>query len=250
MWPGLAVGGETILSFVEALFTGDYAGAGKLYTTSVAVSEDTTSAIYEATGLLLESLTDQSKLDPNVIICAAFITNLTADYPARAARELLGWHTVPLLCAQEISTPAKSAGRITSILAVNSRQSEQRSQQHLYGVRGAALLNDNDSQAMQRELRWLFTEMLARNQLPLQAIQRAIVTITPDLTIDEARAAASAIFDPAIPVLVAHEMDVPGAPARCLRILLIAQASGQPQPVYSEPARRQLRPDLPRYVPQ
>lgn len=250
MWPSLAVGGETILSFVEALFTGDYAGAGQLYTASVAVSEDTTSAIYEATGLLLQSLTEPSKLDPNVIICAAFITNLTADYPAHAARELLGWHTVPLLCAQEISTPAKSAGRITGILAVNSQQPEQRSQQHLYGVRGAALLNDNDSQAMQRELRWLFTEMLARNQLPLQAIQRAIVTITPDLTIDEARAAASAIFDPAIPVLVAHEMDVPGAPARCLRILLIAQTTSQPQPVYSEPARQQLRPDLPRYVPQ
>ncbi len=246
----LKVGGEAIPSFVEALFTGEHTGAGQMYTASVAVAEDTTSAIHEATRLLLESLIDKRHPDPNAIICAAFITTLTADYPAHAARELLGWHAVPLLCAQETGAAGQSPGHITGILAVNTPQPTQEGLTQLHGMRGATLLEDTAPQTMQRELRWLFKEMLARNQLPMEAIKRAIVTITPDLSIDDARAAASAALDQAIPVLVAQEMDVPGAPARCLRILLIAQTSSQPQPVYSEPARRQLRPDLPRYVPQ
>ncbi|HEU5198482.1 MAG TPA: 3-phosphoshikimate 1-carboxyvinyltransferase [Ktedonobacterales bacterium] len=250
MWPSVKVVRETIQSFVEALFQEEHTSAGQIYTASVAVSEDTTSAIYEATKLLLESLTDKQELDPNDIICAAFITNLTADYPARTARELFGWHTVPLLCAQETGMTAQSPGSITGIIAVNTQQPMQEHLTQLHGMRGALLLEDTTSQTMQRELRWLFTAMLTCNQLPVEAIKRAIVTITPDLSIDDARAAASAALDPAIPALVAQEMDVPGAPARCLRVLLIAQAASQPQPVYSEPARRRLRPDLPRYVPQ
>ena len=250
MWSSLKGVGATIQSFVETLFQGELTGAGQIYTASVAVSEDTTSAIYEATKLLLASLTNKHNPHPNAIICAAFITDLTADYPAHAARELLGWRTVPLLCAQETGAPARSAGSITGILAVNTPQPARERLPQLRGMRGAILLEDTTPQRMQRELRWLFTEMLTRNQLPAEAVKRAIVTITPDLSIDDARAAASAVLDPAIPVLVAQEMDVPGAPARCLRILSIAQTASQPQPVYSEPARRQLRPDLPRYVPQ
>lgn len=245
---------ETITTFAKALFEGSNANSGTVYTASVSVSENTTPAIHEATAGLLKSLLERHTLHATDIICALFTSHLNAEYPARAARELLGWQSVPLLCAQEIGAPEQPPGSISSILLVNAADPARADLAPLRGLRGAALLRDDISEEdtnehLQRELRWLFSEILTRNRLSRDAVLRTIVTVTPDLSLHTARAAAGEVLGASIPLLVAQEIDVAGAPERCLRVLLIARTAQPPQPVYSEPARRLLRPDLPPYVP-
>lgn len=74
-----------------------------------AVAEhDRVESILSATRELLQALlTANPTLDPASIASAIFTTtsDLTAVYPARAARQL-GWDHVPLLCTQEIPVPA------------------------------------------------------------------------------------------------------------------------------------------------
>ena len=68
--------------------------------------EDTRDAILAATRDLLEQIIAANNLDSEDIASAVFTLthDLNAEYPAVAARQL-GWHDVPLLCAQEIDHP-------------------------------------------------------------------------------------------------------------------------------------------------
>ena len=69
-------------------------------------AENTSAAILEATAELLAALQHANHFAPEDIESAIFTStpDLTADYPARAARGL-GWTGVPLLGAQEVAVP-------------------------------------------------------------------------------------------------------------------------------------------------
>ena len=222
---------------------------------TIAVPEDSAQAIDEASIALVKSLLETYSIHPSALLCVFFLTDLTADYPARAVRKALGWDNVPLLCAYE---PNASPSKQHDISVILLRQPEDLSRSpatdtqapRLMGIRGATILADNTEAAMSSELRWLFAELLTQNQLELAAVDRVILTVTPDLDAEAAQASAQAILGSSIPLFIAHELDVPGAPQRCVRALLIVQSDHEPYPVYSERARQLLRPDLSKPVPQ
>src|SRR5437879_1784501 len=67
---------------------------------------NTSEAILQATAELLRALLEANGFQPEDVESAIFTSSpdLTAEYPARAAR-LLGWHDVPLLGAAEVPVP-------------------------------------------------------------------------------------------------------------------------------------------------
>ncbi|MGD9580130.1 MAG: chorismate mutase [Vampirovibrionia bacterium] len=68
---------------------------------------NTPEAIYEASVELVSKLVDINAIDKNQIVHVIFTVSpdITADFPAKAARLGLGWDTVPMICAQEIDVP-------------------------------------------------------------------------------------------------------------------------------------------------
>ena len=67
---------------------------------------NTREAILEATEELIRALQETNEFVPEDVESAIFTSSpdLTAEYPARAARRL-GWDTVPLLGASEVAVP-------------------------------------------------------------------------------------------------------------------------------------------------
>src|SRR6266496_3765091 len=68
---------------------------------------NTSEAILEATEELLGALRDTNGFEPGDVESAIFTSSpdLTAEYPARAARRL-GWTDVPLLGTAEVAVPS------------------------------------------------------------------------------------------------------------------------------------------------
>src|SRR5438046_3392154 len=73
---------------------------------ATAAAANTGQAILEATAELLRGLEEANGFQPEDVESAIFTSSpdLTAEYPARAAR-LLGWRDVPLLGAAEVAVP-------------------------------------------------------------------------------------------------------------------------------------------------
>ncbi len=70
------------------------------------VEANTREAILAATNELLGLMIDANNIQPDDVASAIFTTtiDLTADYPALAARAL-GWHDVALMCMHEMNVP-------------------------------------------------------------------------------------------------------------------------------------------------
>lgn len=68
---------------------------------------NTPEAIYDASVELVSKLVEINTIDKNQIVHVIFTVSpdITADFPAKAARLGLGWDTVPMICAQEIDVP-------------------------------------------------------------------------------------------------------------------------------------------------
>lgn len=99
--------------------------------------------IKEATKELLEALVKENELDPEYIASAFFTvtTDLNAEFPALAARELMGWNCVPLLCATEIDVPGSLEKCIRVMVHVNTTR-PQKELKHIYLRRAFALRKD------------------------------------------------------------------------------------------------------------
>lgn len=92
----------------------------------------------------------------------------------------------------------------------------------------------------------LLREVCARNGLAPDEIISAIFTVTPDLTSAFPAAAARTLGWGDVPLLCATEIPVPGAPPRCVRVLLHVERAwfaAPPRHVYLRGAVG-LRPDL------
>jgi chorismate mutase len=118
--------------------TGPYSLRGIRGATTVGVDEP--EAILEATRELLRAMLERNAIIDFDPIAAIFFTttpDLSATYPAEAAREL-GMTMVPLLCHQEIPVPGRLPRVIRVMLQINTsmRQDEV---QHVY-LREAAQL--------------------------------------------------------------------------------------------------------------
>ena len=98
-------------------------------TTATANTRD---AILEATAELLRGLQDANGFRPEDVESAIFTSSpdLTAEYPARAARRL-GWTDVPLLGAAEVAVPNGLPLCIRVLLHFYTTKS-QRALKHMY----------------------------------------------------------------------------------------------------------------------
>jgi len=95
---------------------------------------NTSDAILEATEELLSALQTANGFAPEDVESAIFTSSpdLTADYPARAARRL-GWTDVPLLGAAEVAVlPPAGLPRCIRVLLHFYTAKPQRALKHMY----------------------------------------------------------------------------------------------------------------------
>lgn len=115
-------------------------------------------------------------------------------------------------------------------------------------IRGAISVDQNDAALILKATRQLLEAILSHNpQLKVEDLASAIFTLTPDLNAIFPAQAAREIGWTQVPMICAQEIPVPGALARCVRVLLhwnTSLASDQISHVYLGEAVR-LRPDLP-----
>jgi chorismate mutase len=110
---------------------------------AIDVSEDEPDVILEATETLLKAILEANpRLSSEDIACGIFTTteDLTADYPARSAREM-GWDAVPMICSQEIPVPGGLPRCIRVLLQWNT-ELPQHEIQHIYLGAAASLRPD------------------------------------------------------------------------------------------------------------
>ena len=102
-------------------------------------SANTSAAILDSTAELLRALQQANGFVPDDVESAIFTSSpdLTADYPARAARTL-GWTDVPLLGAQEVAVPGGLPRCIRVLLHFHTAK-QARELKHMY-LRDAAKL--------------------------------------------------------------------------------------------------------------
>lgn len=103
------------------------------------VASNTREDILAATRELLGQLVAANKVVPEDVACAVFTTttDLTAEFPAVAAREM-GWWEVALMCGHEMAVPDGLPRCLRIMLLVNTEKPPQELV-HVY-LRGAEVL--------------------------------------------------------------------------------------------------------------
>jgi chorismate mutase len=103
------------------------------------VAANTEEAILEATTDLLIALQQANGFSGSDVISAIFTLtpDLNAAFPARAARERLGWAEAALMCATEINVPG-AVPRVVRVL-LHVAGGAERPVRHVY-MRGAGAL--------------------------------------------------------------------------------------------------------------
>jgi chorismate mutase len=106
---------------------------------AIQVDENERDAILEAATEMVLAVLDRNQLKPDDLISVVFTAtpDLTAEFPAYAARKL-GLVDVPLLCATEIAVPG-AMPRVLRLLAHTETDLPRAAIRHVY-LRGAAQL--------------------------------------------------------------------------------------------------------------
>ncbi len=116
----------------------------------------------------------------------------------------------------------------------------------LRAVRGAITVDVDEAEAIRQATTELMTTLLERNALETADMVSILFTLTPDLRAEFPAVAAREMGLSSVPLLCAAEIDVPGAMARCIRVMVHSYMPNQRpvRHVYLREAR-QLRTDLP-----
>ena len=93
-------------------------------------------------------------------------------------------------------------------------------QQRLFALRGATTAAENTEEAILEVTTELVSEVLARNELPHDALVSCIFTSTPDLDAQFPAVAARKLGLDRVPLLCAQEIAVPGSLPRTIRLLV------------------------------
>lgn len=110
-------------------------------------------------------------------------------------------------------------------------------------IRGAICARANSRDEIHGAAGHLLMELVRRNGLRPSEIVAIFFTMTPDLNADFPAYAARDLGWTGIAMLGAQESMVPGAPPRAIRVLVLAEGSGQARHVYLGEAAA-MRPDL------
>lgn len=115
------------------------------------------------------------------------------------------------------------------------------------GVRGATTVTEDSNEQVLQETARLVKEMIKANDIEPDRIASVIISTTTDISSAfPARAVRSMEGWTYVPVMCTHEMNVPGALEKCIRLLMhVNTEKGQQdiQHIYLNDAT-QLRPDL------
>ena len=106
---------------------------------AIQVDTNTVASIHEGVRDLLDALMLANGLTPDEVISVLLTStpDLTADFPAAAAREA-GFGAVPLLCASEIDVPG-ALSRVIRVLVHCETERERVDISHIY-LKGAVAL--------------------------------------------------------------------------------------------------------------
>ncbi len=113
------------------------------------------------------------------------------------------------------------------------------------GIRGAITVDTNTREAILQAAAELLSQMVAANDVRPEEVASIFFTTTRDLNADFPALAARQMGWNDVALLCAHEMDVPGSLAMCLRILLQVNTEKQADEIVHVYLRgaRVLRPD-------
>jgi len=114
------------------------------------------------------------------------------------------------------------------------------------GVRGATTVDSNSRDEILTVTRQLLALMIRLNDIQPEDVASAVFSATHDLNAEFPALAARQLGWLDVPLLCTNEMDVPGALARCIRVLVnwnTEKSQGDITHVYIKEAVR-LRPDL------
>ena len=89
------------------------------------------------------------------------------------------------------------------------------------GVRGATTADENSRSAILNATSELLKEIVDRNDISVDDIASVLFTTTADLNAEFPAAAARDIGWGNVALMCGHEMSVPGAQARCIRVMLL-----------------------------
>ena len=103
---------------------------------------------------------------------------------------------------------------------------------HCRGIRGAISVSGNDRDSILTAAKNLLTEMTRVNKVEVKDIAAIFFTTTPDLNAEFPAAATRELGWPSnLALLCGHEMNVPNALPRCLRILMLVNTKKQPDEI-------------------
>lgn len=113
------------------------------------------------------------------------------------------------------------------------------------GIRGATTAAANTAEDIIEATNEMMRALIALNELAPEDVVSAIFTTTVDLTATFPALAAREIGWLEVPLMCGHEMNVPGALQRCIRVLLhvnTTKSAAEIKHVYLK-GSRQLRPE-------
>jgi chorismate mutase len=96
------------------------------------------------------------------------------------------------------------------------------------GIRGATTAFENSESSILESTRDLLTNLLSANQLVGEQVAAVFFTCTPDLDATFPARAARDLGFVHLPLMCSQEIDVPGAPQRCIRVLLLVNTDRSP----------------------
>lgn len=88
------------------------------------------------------------------------------------------------------------------------------------GIRGATTVDENGAEAIVDATEELLRALVAQNAIDPLEIASAFFTTTTDLTAEFPAYAARRLGWLTVPLMCGHEMNVPGALPRCIRVML------------------------------
>ena len=115
---------------------------------------------------------------------------------------------------------------------MNSEQTSDRARVGaVRGVRGITVAGDNTADEIRTAIVELVTQIVAENSIDADDLAAALFTTTPDLNASFPAEAVRHMGWNFVPLLGAVEMAKPGAPGRCIRVLLLWNTDRTPQEI-------------------
>ena len=97
------------------------------------------------------------------------------------------------------------------------------------GIRGATTSDDNSKEAILEATREVLSQLILANDIAAEDVAAAMFTTTQDLNAEFPAVAARRLGWDHVALMCSHEMAVPSAQERCIRVLVLVNTNKAPQ---------------------